>query len=67
MLRRGSLASFKKEGEEEGEEEEREANRARMGGESFDHILVPAEYYEAHAGIRLVCCSVLQCVAVVLQ
>ena len=28
--------------------------RVRIGGESFDHILVPAEYFEAHGSLRLV-------------
>jgi len=55
ILRRASLGTRRQGGgDEEAEEEEREAAGARMGGESFDHILIPAEYFEAHGSVRLV-------------
>ena len=55
ILRRASLRTRQQGGADaDAEEEEREAAGARMGGESFDHILVPAEYFEAHGSVRLV-------------
>ena len=55
MLRRGALGSAPSQDASGGGGEAEEGQAQRVGGESFDHILLPAEYYEAHGSVRLAC------------
>ena len=55
VLRRGALGPLPA---HNGEEKDNDDNAAvggwRVGGDSFDHLMLPSEYIEAHGPVRLV-------------
>ena len=55
VLRRGALGPLPA---HNGEEKDNDDNAAvggwRVGGNSFDHLMLPSEYIEAHGPVRLV-------------